>query len=154
VLLHIVKIVTRKRSELPMQRTTTTGWIVAGVIIAASAIVIFLLTDSWWELINDMLSAFVGLLIGSLLMHGAFRLLGWGESAARSVVIWTWVVGVALLVLVGFVAGGGAQEDEAGPHLGSVINGTAVGIVLGAGFRAVAIRKRLRTETTETEARP
>jgi hypothetical protein len=97
------------------------------------------------ELVTGILSIFVGMLGGSFLMAGAFRLFSWGESAARSIVVWMAVGGVTLIVLSAVVLDN-AANDVLVPDLGSIVHNIVIGIAAGAFIKAVVIRKQLRTE--------
>jgi hypothetical protein len=79
--------------------------------------------------------------------------LGWGESAARSVVIWSVVGGVALLFLLAFLVGD--FPDEPDPNLRSIVYWTGFGVVFGIWWRALAIRIPESThERNPSQTRP
>ena len=143
---YIVIMVARKRGGASMPRTSTTGWIVLAVVVIFSVILSLLFSDAddWGELITMVLSYVVGVFVGSFLMLGAFRLFGWGESAAGSVVLWSWIGGTALIMLALVVLDDALRPPQ--PYLALITLWTGLGGFIGAVGRAVSIRRELRTE--------
>jgi O-antigen/teichoic acid export membrane protein len=135
-------IVSRKGSELSMQRSRTISFIVLALVIIFLVIYIALLADDRWKAITEVLSMFVGLFSGTFLLLGLFRRFGWGESAARSI-IWSVLVGGMTLILLSVVVLDDAL-DAPQPNLATIVYWTAFGFVLGAVARTARIRNQLR----------
>jgi hypothetical protein len=136
-------MIAREGSELPMPRTSTIGWIVLAVVLSFSVIIIALFTGDWGELLTEVPSMVVGCIVGSFSMLGAFRRFGWGESAARSIFIWSLVGGLALILFMGIVLGDAMAAPQ--PNLATVAYWLALGVLVGAVARAGTIRRQLRT---------
>ncbi len=142
--LYARTIVSRKRSIVPMQRTSTKSWIVLALVIILLAINSVFFTVDWGELITGALSMIVGANVGNFFMLGAFRRFGWGEFVARSIFAWSVVGGLALMLVVGIVVG--AAMDPQQPNLATIAYYTVFGAALGVMLRAYLIREQLRTE--------
>jgi hypothetical protein len=127
-----------------MQRAITKGRIIGAVIFISLFIILLLITDDWVALILELLFFAFGAVVGSFVMLGAFRQFGWGDSAARSVVLWTWVVGAVLVLVVGYVLGGAMRVPQ--PNLATSAFWTLLGGLTGAVGRAASIRRQLRAE--------
>jgi uncharacterized membrane protein YdcZ (DUF606 family) len=134
----------RKRSVVPIQRTSTKSWIVLALVIILLAINSVFFTVDWGELITGVLSMIVGANVGNFLMLGAFRRFGWGESAARSIFVWSVVGGLALILVVGIVVGDAMDARQ--PNLATIAYYTFFGGALGVMLRAYLIRGQQRTE--------
>jgi hypothetical protein len=128
------------------------GWIVAAVLI--SFVIIFnLVTEGWWGVwgfLTQILALLVGILVGNSLLLGAYRLFGWGESAARSIYRWGWVGGgtIVLLVLVvlgpvlGMWMGIGMWTGGNEPNLATIAFWATLGVWVGSVSRAGTLRKQ------------
>ncbi len=78
------------------------GWSALSLVVSSVAIVILSLASGGPE--SEWLSMIIGLWVGFFMTWGAFRLFGWGRSAARSV-YQGGIVGLVLLLVVLFVVG-------------------------------------------------
>ena len=105
----------------------------------------------------EWLGLVVGLWTGLFLAWGAFRISGWGRSAARPLYLWGIVGGVGgLLMFIGpiiasmfFINGlvfGVGGEVGLLPTPAEIAYYTACGLVLGAASTATDIAGRLRKE--------
>jgi hypothetical protein len=139
-----VTIVSRKRGVVLMQRTSTKSWIILTLVIILLAINSVFFTVDWGELITGALSIIVGANVGNFLMLEAFRRFGWGESAARSIFVWSVVGGLALILVVGIVVGDAMDAQQ--PNLVTIAYYTVFGGTLGVMLRAYLIRGQQRTE--------
>jgi hypothetical protein len=118
----------------PMSPNTAT-WILWVSFVTA------LLVVSWvteWGLLVEVGSVLAGYFVGKLLMSGAYRLFGWGQST-----LWAsgwWVgAGVAIIYVI--------LRDVLEPQdLAAIALAVFVGVIAGFAMRAGAISKQLRTE--------
>src|SRR5215217_4731751 len=112
------------------------------LVVFISAAIIFALDNEEWGLLTQILTMVVGILVGNLLMHGAYRRFGWGESAAKSIYRWGWVVGGIIVLLVLVVLGTVLGVRTSNEPLATIIFWTTFGVWIGFVSRAGAISKQ------------
>jgi hypothetical protein len=117
---------------------------VLAVVVILVSIYVALFAEDRGLLITLLLSMAVGLLVGNFLVRVAFRRFGWGESAAKSLWVWSFVGGLPLILLVGFVLSDAMERPQ--PHLASIVFWLAFGVWIGAGNKAGVMRRQQRTE--------
>jgi hypothetical protein len=120
--------------------STGAGWSALSLVVSSVTIVILSLASGGAAF--EWLFMVLGLWVGFFLAWGAFRLFGWGRSAARSV-YQGGIVGLVLLLVVLFVVG--TMIFGVVPATPAVTNTfwTACGLVLGAVTAAGGIGRRL-----------
>jgi hypothetical protein len=120
--------------------TTGAGWSALSLVVSSVAIVILSLASGWAA--SEWLFMVLGLWVGFFLAWGAFRRLGWGRSAARSV-YQGGIVGLVLLLVVLFVVGTMIFGVVPATPAVTTTFWTACGLVLGAVTAAGGIGRRL-----------
>ena len=120
--------------------STGAGWSALSLVVSSVAIVILSLASGWAA--SEWLFMVFGLWVGFFLAWGAFRLFGWGRSAARSV-YQGGIVGLVLLVVVLFVVGTMIFGVVPATPAVTITFWTACGLVLGAVTAAGGIGRRL-----------
>ena len=113
------------------------GYVFVGVLL--SAFIIYALVNEQWRLLVELGSLVVGMGVGDLLMRGAYKLLGGGESTWR-LIAWGVGIGGALLWLVLLVVPPARALVDAAVSFG------ILGFTIRAVARAIAISTHLRTE--------
>jgi hypothetical protein len=107
--------------------------LVPGVVLMSALIIYGLVTKPLWLVLTHIVFMVVGFFVGSFLVLGAYRLFGWGEPAARSIVWWVGVGGGIILLLVWVV-------------VEPVLRMPTFGVWMGSVMRAMEIRGQLHTE--------
>jgi hypothetical protein len=120
--------------------STGVGWSALSLVVSSVAIVILSLASGGPE--SEWLSMMIGLWVGFFLTWGAFRLLGWGRSAARSI-YQGGIVGLELLLVVLFVVGTMIFGVIPAAPAATATFWMACGLALGAVTAAGGIGRRL-----------
>ena len=120
--------------------STGAGWSAFSLIVSSVVIVILSLASGWAA--SEWLFMVLGLWLGFFLAWGAFRLFGWGRSAAKSVYQGE-IVGLVLLLVVLFVVGTMIFGVVPATPVVKITFWTTCGIVLGAVTAAGGIGRRL-----------
>jgi hypothetical protein len=124
------------------------GW----AVFVSALFIMFWLSSGVQETAFVWLPMIAGVWVGLFLAWGAFRLFGWGRSAARDIYVRALIVGLASVALYFggplFVVNVGVNSSMSDllPLAGDIAYFTVGGVVLGAANAATDIARRLRKE--------